>query len=92
MNRVRQRRQGEPDEEKLKEEHAALKSCLQPEDGPCKMVTSRDEDHRCRLSKTMLVSCPYLGSAVPLKEAIEEEKTKKKNLELVYEPPPKVSV
>jgi hypothetical protein len=82
-----------PTEEEQIVEFAKLKVCHQADGGPCSMhVTIPPSDKRCRMSRRMHVSCPYLGKVEPLKSKVVEHEEERRKDKLVYEPPPKVSL
>lgn len=78
-------------EEKLAK-FAKLPSCSQPMDGPCQYHQADQDDKRCSIAARMDVCCPYKGAVKPLQRKILEEEKKKRDQDLVYEPPPEVDL
>ena len=82
----------EKTEEQIAKEHERLPVCHQPEGGPCNYPSTIEEDHRCGISRTVDVDCPYKGPPAKLKFTVEKEKADEERRKPLIRPAPNFKV
>ena len=81
-----------PSEAMVLDNFKKLAACHQPEGSPCKLFIIMGDDVRCKMSRRMQVSCPYLGKVEPLKTQLEDEKEERHKDEQIHEAPPEIEL